>query len=240
MKIINKPEVNILTLEDPVEIRIEGITQVQVNADVGLTFAKGLRAFLRQDPDIIMVGEIRDKETAELAIQASLTGHLVLATLHTNSAAGALPRLIDMGIEPFLLTSTINICAAQRLVRKICKDCIQKTEASDSEKQKLKDVLEPIKGFSFDSLLQKNGGKIFLYKGAGCPQCGDTGYKGRIGIFEVFRMSEKINSMTISHESSQNIEKQAIEEGMITMLQDGFLKAMEGVSTIEEVLRVVG
>ncbi len=240
LKIVNSPEVNIMTLEDPVEIRIEGVTQVQVNNEVGLTFAKGLRAFLRQDPDIIMVGEIRDKETAELAIQASLTGHLVLATLHTNSAAGAIPRLIDMGIEPFLLTSTINICGAQRLVRKICKDCIQKYEANAGEVDKLREVLEPIAGFSFDSLLKKNGGKIFLYKGKGCPQCNDTGYKGRLGIFEVFKMSEKISALTISHDSAQNIEKVAIDEGMVTMMQDGFLKSMEGITTIEEVLRVVG
>ena len=145
-----------------------------------------------------------------------------------------------MGIEPFLLTSTINICAAQRLVRKICKDCIKKVEAKPEEITKLRDVLEPIAGFSFDSLLQKNGGKIFLYKGVGCPQCGDTGYKGRIGIFELFRMTEKLSSMTISHSSAQALEKEAIAEGMITMTQDGFFKAMEGTTTIEEVLRVVG
>lgn len=240
LKILNKPEVNIMTLEDPVEIRIDGITQVQVNADVGLTFAKGLRAFLRQDPDIIMVGEIRDKETAELAIQASLTGHLVLATLHTNSAAGAIPRLADMGIEPFLLTSTLNICAAQRLVRKICEHCKQVYQANEYELERVRAVLSVIKGFSFDSLLAKNGGKINLYKGKGCAQCGDTGYKSRIGIFEAFVLSEKISAMTISHDGAKNIEKQAIEEGMVSMLQDGFLKALEGITTIEEVLRVVG
>lgn len=239
LKILNKPEVNIMTLEDPVEIRIDGVTQVQVNAEVGLTFAKGLRAFLRQDPDIIMVGEIRDKETAELAIQASLTGHLVLATLHTNSAAGALPRLIDMGIEPFLLASTINIIAAQRLTRKICEHCKETYKATEGDLEELKEVLSKLDGFNFDAYLQKHGGNITLSRGQGCPQCGDSGYKGRIGIFEVFRMSEKISAMTLSHESANVIEKQAIAEGMISMQQDGFLKVLEGVTTIEEVLRVI-
>ncbi|MFQ5492615.1 MAG: GspE/PulE family protein [Candidatus Dojkabacteria bacterium] len=239
LKILNKPEVNIMTLEDPVEIRVDGITQVQVNQDVGLTFAKGLRAFLRQDPDIIMVGEIRDKETAELAVQASLTGHLVLATLHTNSAAGAIPRLVDMGIEPFLLASTINIAAAQRLVRKICEHCKKSYQATEEQMKKLREVLEPISGFSFDSLLKKNGGKMMLYKGQGCPQCGDSEYKGRIGIFEGFALTEKLAAMTISHKSTMDIEKEAVSQGMVTMMQDGFLKSLEGITTIEEVLRVV-
>jgi type IV pilus assembly protein PilB len=239
LKVLNKPEVNIMTLEDPVEIRLNGITQVQVNNDVGLTFAKGLRAFLRQDPDIIMVGEIRDKETAELAIQASLTGHLVLATLHTNSASGALPRLVDMGIESFLLASTINVVAAQRLTRKICANCKISYQATNEEMIKLKEVLQNLPGFNFDTFMQNNNNVIKLYKGQGCAQCSDSGYKGRLGIFEVFKMSDKLAAMTISHESAQNIEKQAIAEGMITMMQDGFLKALEGTTTIEEVLRVI-
>lgn len=239
IKILNQPAVNIMTLEDPVEIRIDGITQVQVNSDVGLTFAKGLRAFLRQDPDIIMVGEIRDKETAELAIQASLTGHLVLATLHTNNAAGAIPRLSDMGIEPFLLSSTVNVIGAQRLTRKICEHCKVDYSATLEELAKLNEVLTAMQGFNFNQLLEKNGGSIKLYKGTGCPQCGDTGYKDRIGIFEVFIMSDKISAMTISHESAQTIERQAVEEGMVTMMQDGFLKVLEGMTTIEEVLRVI-
>ncbi|KXK26590.1 MAG: Type II secretion system protein E [candidate division WS6 bacterium OLB20] len=239
LKIINKPEINIMTLEDPVEIRIDGITQVQVNADVGLTFAKGLRAFLRQDPDVILVGEIRDMETAELAVQASLTGHLVLATLHTNSAAGAIPRLKDMGIESFLLASTLELAAGQRLVRKICEHCTTSYIANEEQLAKLREVLDPIAGFSFDSLLQKNGGKINLYKGEGCPQCGDSGYKGRIGIFEVMKMTETLSNLTISTSSAQEIEKEAIKEGMITMMQDGFLKSLEGITTLEEVMRVV-
>lgn len=239
LHILNRPEVNIMTLEDPVEIRINGVTQVQVNADVGLTFAKGLRAFLRQDPDIIMVGEIRDKETAELAIQASLTGHLVLATLHTNSAAGALPRLNDMGIEPFLLTSTINVIGAQRLTRKICDQCKASYVATEDEIGKLRAQLGTLSGFDFEEFLKKNNGKIHLFKGEGCPQCGDSGYKGRIGIFEVFELSEEISSMTINRDGAKNIQKQAVAEGMMTMAQDGFLKVLEGITTIEEVLRVI-
>ena len=239
LKIINKPEVNIMTIEDPVEIRIDGITQVQVNTDVGLTFAKGLRSFLRQDPDIIMVGEIRDTETAELAVQEALTGHLVLCTLHTNSAATAIPRLIDMSVEPFLIASTINLAAAQRLTRKICEDCKKGYYATEGEIEKFNEILGKVSGFSMQTLLEKNQGKIILYKGAGCPQCGDSGYKGRIGIFESFNISPTLSAMIISRESAQNIEAQAIKEGMITMIQDGFIKALEGTTTLEEVLRVV-
>ncbi|MEI7578769.1 MAG: ATPase, T2SS/T4P/T4SS family [bacterium] len=239
LKILNRPEVNIMTLEDPVEIRIDGVTQVQVNADVGLTFAKGLRSFLRQDPDIIMVGEIRDRETAELAVQASLTGHLVLATLHTNSATGAIPRLTDMKVEPFLLASTVNLITAQRLTRKICEHCLYTVEATPEQLNAIRDVLSGVKGFNFDSYLANNGGHIILNQGKGCPNCSDSGYKGRIGIFEVFKMSEKIGAMTISHESAGVIEKQAIEEGMTTMLQDGYFKVLEGATTMEEVLRVI-
>ena len=240
LKILNTEGVNILTLEDPIEIRIDGVNQVQVNADVGLTFATGLRAFLRQDPNIIMIGEIRDAETAGLAVQAALTGHLVLATLHTNSAATAIPRLIDMGVEPFLLASTINICAAQRLIRKVCTSCRETYLASNEEIEKIKSVLENIKGFNVDTWLAKNQNKITLARGKGCDTCANTGYKGRMGIFEVFTISEKIRGMVISHEVAQNIEKVAIEEdGMTTMLQDGILKVLEGITTIAEVYRVI-
>lgn len=240
LKILNTEGVNILTLEDPIEIRIDGVNQVQVNADVGLTFATGLRAFLRQDPNIIMIGEIRDAETAGLAVQAALTGHLVLATLHTNSAATAIPRLIDMGVEPFLLASTINICAAQRLIRKVCTSCRETYLASNEEIEKIKSVLKNIKGFNVDTWLAKNQNKITLARGKGCDTCANTGYKGRMGIFEVFTISEKIRGMVISHEVAQNIEKIAIEEdGMTTMLQDGVLKVLEGITTIAEVYRVI-
>ncbi len=239
LNLLNNPSVNIMTLEDPVEIRIEGITQIQVNPDVGLTFAKGLRSLLRQNPDIIMVGEIRDKETAELAIQASMTGHLVLATLHTNSASGSLPRLIDMGIEPFLLASTINVAAAQRLVRKLCDNCKQSYLASAGEIEKLKEVFANSKNIDFNSLLQKNAGKIVLYKSPGCPQCSGTGYKGRIGIFEVMKITDSLSALILARESASNIEKAAITEGMSIMIQDGFVKVLSGVTTIEEVLRVI-
>lgn len=239
LRIINKPEVNIITLEDPVEIRIEGITQIQINNDVGLTFANGLRAILRQDPDIIMVGEIRDKETAKLAVQASLTGHLVLATLHTNSASGAIPRLIDMGIEPFLLSSTINLVAAQRLTRKICLDCKIQEQATDEQSNLIKKVLMDIPGFDFDKLLRQNNNSLVLNRGKGCPKCGDSGYRGRIGIFEAFKVDDDILKLITQASTSQIIHNTAVDKGMITMMQDGFFKVLEGLTTIEEVLRVV-
>lgn len=239
LRILNKPEVNIITLEDPVEIRIEGITQIQINNDVGLTFADGLRAVLRQDPDIIMVGEIRDKDTARLAVQASLTGHLVLATLHTNSASGAIPRLIDMGIEPFLLSSTINVVAAQRLTRKICPDCKIQEQAKPEQIAVVKEVLKDVPGFDFDALLRQNNNSLVLNRGKGCPKCGDSGYRGRIGIFEAFKINEEILRLITQSATSQTIQAAAVKNGMITMVQDGFLKVLEGLTTIEEVLRVV-
>jgi type IV pilus assembly protein PilB len=239
LRLLNKPEVNIITLEDPVEIRIEGITQIQINADIGLTFANGLRSVLRQDPDIIMVGEIRDKETARLAVQASLTGHLVLATLHTNNASGAIPRLIDMGIEPFLLASTVNVVAAQRLTRKICEHCREEYVASEEQMDEIEKVLSDVPEFDFSELLRQNNNKLILYKGKGCPKCGDSGYKGRIGVFEAFSVNEEILKLIADSAVSSDIESAAIEKGMITMIQDGYLKVLEGVTTIEEVLRVI-
>lgn len=237
LRILNKPNVNIMTLENPVEIRVDGVNQVQVNPEVGLTFAKGLRAFLRQDPDIIMVGEIRDQETAELAIQASLTGHLVLATLHTNSAAGALPRLFDMGVQDYLLASTINVVVGQRLVRTLCEKCKQSYEAPPEVVKQLQAVLGTIPGFDIFKVVG-DPGKVELFKSPGCPQCNNSGYQGRIGIFEVMKVSEVISQMIIANKTSQEIEKQSKTEGMITMVQDGFMKALEGVTTLEEVLRV--
>lgn len=239
LRILNRPEVNIITLEDPVEIRIEGITQIQINNDVGLTFASGLRAVLRQDPDIVMVGEIRDQETAKLAVQASLTGHLVLATLHTNNAAGAIPRLIDMGIEPFLLSSTINIVAAQRLTRRICENCKIEQIATAEQIKEIEETLANIPGFDFQKLLGQNNNKLVLYKGKGCTKCGDSGYRGRIGIFEVFKVDNEILKLISESAVAQDIEKAAISQGMTTMIQDGYLKVLEGITTIEEVLRVV-
>jgi type IV pilus assembly protein PilB len=236
LDILNNPNVNIQTLEDPVEIRMEGITQVQINPDIGLTFASGLRSFLRQDPDIIMVGEIRDSETANLAVQAALTGHLVLSTLHANYAAGAIPRLINMGVESFLLSSTVNAVVGQRLVRVICPHCKQSYIASVEETQQIKSVMSGLKGFS---LKNENSGAIKLFRGAGCGECNGTGFVGRVGIFEVLTISEKISQLIMEHRSAGDIESQAINDGMITMKQDGFLKSLEGITTITEVLRVV-
>ena len=225
---ISTPSVNIVTLEDPVEYQIAGINQVQINPAAGLTFASGLRSFLRQDPNIIMVGEVRDKETADLAIQASLTGHLVFSTLHTNSAAGALPRLLDMEAEPFLLASSMTCIVAQRVVRKICDQC---KETFDPAPEVIADIrnylgdLSPLAEFK-------------LYKGRRCETCNDTGYQGRIGIFEVLPITEKIGRLILEHKPAVDIEKTAIADGMILMKQDGYLKALEGITTLEEVLRV--
>ena len=269
LMIKNKPDVNIVTLEDPVEIKIDGVNQVQINSDVGLTFAKGLRAMLRQDPDIIMVGEIRDKETADLAIRASLTGHLVFATLHTNSAAGALPRLLDMEIEPYLLTSTVNVIVGQRLVRTICDKCKESYQASPEVVKTIHKIMAGLKGFDMYayprtttnvapagqvSTLDANkvpprelekqqqvrsaNQEILLYRGKGCSSCNNTGYSGRVGIFEVLKVSEKIAQLIMEHRSAGEIEKRAIEEGMVTMAQDGFIKVLEGKTTLEEVMRV--
>lgn len=227
---LNTPKVNIMTLEDPVEYQMPGVNQVQINPAVGLTFATGLRSFLRQDPNIILVGEIRDPETTDLAIQAALTGHLVFSTLHTSNAAGALPRLLDLGAQPFLLASTMNAIVGQRIVRKICDHC--KEEYSPPQT-----VVEDVKK-ELGKYFQDNGKGIKLYKGKGCSECGGSGYLGRIGIFEVLPVTPKITDLVLQKASSEKVEVEAIAEGMITMKQDGFLKALAGVTTIEEILRV--
>ncbi|MCL5438445.1 MAG: Flp pilus assembly complex ATPase component TadA [Patescibacteria group bacterium] len=226
---LNTTRVNIMSLEDPVEYQIPGVNQVQINPVVGLTFATGLRSFLRQDPNIILVGEIRDGETADLAIQAALTGHLVFSTLHTSNASGALPRLLDLGAENFLLASTMNGILGQRIVRKICPDCKESYVPSAEIIGEIKNVL---------GTLFPQGKEIKLYKGKGCAECGSSGYLGRIGIFEVLSVTEKIAHLILERADSTTIEKQATVEGMITMKQDGYLKVLNGVTTIEEVLRV--
>ncbi len=228
---INTIKVNIMTLEDPVEYQMAGVNQVQINPQAGLTFASGLRSFLRQDPNIIMVGEVRDEETAELAVQASLTGHLVFSTLHTNSAAGALPRLLDMKAEPYLLASSITAIVAQRVARKICQVC--KTEYEPAS-----DVMADISKVLGKLWTQDHNKKQILYRGKGCDQCGNTGYKGRIGIFEVLPITEKVSRLVLERAPALEIEKIAVEEGMITMKQDGYLKVVEGVTSIDETLRV--
>lgn len=227
---INTTRVNIMTLEDPVEYQIAGVNQVQINPAAGLTFATGLRAFLRQDPNIILVGEIRDKETTELATQAALTGHLVFSTLHTSSASGALPRLIDLGAPTFLLSSTISAVVGQRIVRKICESCKESYSPPPQITQEIKNNL----GF----LYPKNEAEIKISKGKGCEKCGGNGYLGRIGIFEVMPVSIKIASLILEVHDSATIEKEAVAEGMVTMKQDGYLKVLSGLTTPEEVLRV--
>lgn len=228
---LNTTRVNIMTLEDPVEYQISGVNQVQVNPAVGLTFATGLRSFLRQDPNIILVGEIRDKETTELAIQAALTGHLVFSTLHTSNAAGALPRLLDLGAETFLLASTMNAILGQRIVRKICTFCKEEYIPPPQIIEEIKNVLGKL-------FPQQNGQALKLYRGKGCEECGGSGYLGRIGIFETLPISSKIASLVLENADSNTMEKEAIEEGMITMKQDGYVKVLKGVTTVEEVLRV--
>lgn len=244
---LNTVRVNIVAIEDPVEIRVPGVNHVQVNPQAGLTFANGLRAFLRQDPNIIFVGEIRDGETAELAVHAALTGHLVLSTLHTNSAAGSIPRLLDMGVENFLLGSTLNAVLAQRLVRRVCDSC--KTEY-DPPKELHEGVEKVVESIQANKVLMardpetvkiiKNftAAKFRATKGAGCVKCGNTGYKGRFGIYELLTMTDDIAKLTIENSASGKIEEQAIKDGMLTLLQDGYLRVIEGATTIEEVMRV--
>lgn len=263
MTILNKPTVNIVSIEDPVEIRVLGVNQVQVNNDAGLTFASALRSFLRQDPNVISVGEIRDQETAQLAAQAALTGHLVISTLHTNSAAGVLPRLLDMGIEPYIIASTVHVCTAQRLCRRVCSNCKRAYPASDYERGEMHKILDSVGNFDEAKFIQfqkkyidgmqiipnpkepsagdpsGNTEQLYMFVGEGCDRCDQTGYSGRVGIFEVFQVTEKIGSMVMHGASSDEIEKEAINNGMLKMIQDGFLKSIEGMTTIEEVYRVI-
>lgn len=229
LKSLHKPEISIITIEDPIEYSIEGVNQIQVNRKTELTFANGLRAILRQDPDIIMVGEIRDRETAGLAINTALTGHLVLSTLHTNDAATTLPRMLDLGLEPYLITATVNLVIAQRLVRKICSFCKEGREATDAALKEL------AKSFGVAPLTKG----AMIYKGKGCEVCNNSGYRGRLGIFEVILVNDAIRQAMLERRSSSDIRKIARGEGMKTMVEDGFKKVLEGVTSIEEILRVV-
>lgn len=235
---LNQPGAKIITLEDPIEYQLDGINQSQVDAKRGYTFSDGLRSLLRQDPNIVMVGEIRDLETAEIAVQASLTGHLVLSTLHTNDAAGVIPRLIDIGVKPYFLVPSINAVIGQRLLRRLCPNCRQEHELNFDEAEqvnKILAVISPKAGLNIPSALPK------IYRaGAGCEQCNFIGYKDRLGIFEVFTMHDNIKQLTIDKAPSFKILQQAIENGMITMLQDGVLKVLEGTTSLDEVYRVVG
>lgn len=221
---LNKEEVNIITVEDPVEYQLEGINQIQVNTKVGMTFAAGLRAILRQDPDIVMVGEIRDTETAEIAVRASLTGHLVLSTVHTNDSVSTVTRLIDMGLEPFLVASSLSGVVAQRLVRRICRDCRQDVAPTEREKH----------------IFANRGMKVTsVSRGKGCPTCNMTGYKGRLAIHEILVVDEMMKKMIMNNRSINDIKEYAVQAGTIFLIDDGLLKVKQGVTTTEEILRVV-
>jgi type II secretory ATPase GspE/PulE/Tfp pilus assembly ATPase PilB-like protein len=229
LKHLNTKDVSIITIEDPIEYAIEGINQIQVNSRSGLTFANGLRSILRQDPDIIMVGEIRDTETAGLAINTALTGHLVLSTLHTNDAATTLPRMLDLGMEPYLITATVNIVIGQRLVRKICAHCKEEHTLTPGEEK----TLDEVGATNYFDRTRK------LWHGKGCERCNNSGYSGRIGIYEVMPVDDAIREAMLKRCSASEIKKQAVENGMTTMVQDGFEKAAQSLTTLEEVLRVI-
>jgi len=243
--ILNQPGVNISTVEDPIEYHVSGINQSQINPRVGFTFASGLRAFLRQDPDIIMVGEIRDQETAEIAMHAAMTGHLVLSTLHTNDAPTTLPRLMDMGIPPFLIAFTANVIVAQRLVRRLCEHCrvsYKLEAASVKELQKIMDIKSLLKLYKEQGIKLKTAEKklssMEFSRSKGCKKCSDTGYKGRIGIYEVLEVDAGVAELINKHATAPEIHDYAVKHGMTTMLEDGLVKAKQGITSIEEVLRV--
>jgi len=244
---INNTDINIITVEDPIEYQMEGIGQVQVNPKINLTFANGLRSIVRQDPDVILVGEIRDLETAEIAIQAALTGHLVFSTLHTNDSSSAVTRLIDMGIEPFLVTSSVNAILAQRLVRRLCKTCREPIEPDLEALQSIgltmesleieNDLAEILNKQSIDQTMLSAEGRT-IYQNKGCPDCQQTGYKGREGIFELLLMNDDTKTTILRTSDANAIKKTGVQHGMITLRQDGARKVLEGITTIEEVFRV--
>ncbi len=222
---INKPNINIITIEDPVEYQIKGISQIQVNPKIDLTFARGLRSIVRQDPDVILIGEVRDRETAEIAVQSALTGHLVFSTLHTNDSASAITRLVDMGVEPFLISSSVLAVAAQRLVRVLCDNCKKAYQPSTIY---LKSI----------GVAPEKFNETHIYKAVGCEKCINTGYKGRLGIFEIMLLNERLKGLILETFDSNRIKKMAIDQKMVTLRQDGINKVLEGITTMEEVLRV--
>ena len=232
---IQNEGINIVTLEDPVEYQMPGINQSQVNAEIKYTFATGLRSIVRQDPDVIMIGEIRDYETANMAVHAALTGHVVLSTLHTNDASGAIPRLIDMKIEPFLITSTLNVVIAQRLCRKICENCKKEIPPAEDKRALIE---QEIRNLPKEERKETEGKKYTLFHGEGCNLCSQTGYKGRIGIFEILPLQESLKMLINQRVSSDQIAKEALKLGMLTLKQDGILKVIAGVTTLDEVYRV--
>jgi len=238
INILNKPEINIVTLEDPIEYFITGVNQSQIRPAIGYSFASGLRSILRQDPNVIMVGEIRDNETAELATHAALTGHIVLSTLHTNDAFGAIPRLIDMKIEPFLISSSVNIVIAQRLVRKICQDCKTKIEITPNLKKEIFEILSPVskKIPEVEELLRK---EITIYRGRGCPKCNQEGCRGRVAIFEVLDITDKIREIITTGCEIERVKKEFENQGMLSMRQESWVKVLRGITTPEEVIKAI-
>jgi type IV pilus assembly protein PilB len=238
LKILNKEKVNIITLEDPIEYYMEGINQSQVRPDIGYDFASGIRSVVRQDPNVIMVGEIRDNETAELGTHASLTGHIVLSTLHTNDAFGAIPRMIDMKIEPFLIASSINLILAQRLVRKICEFCREPIEISAEIEKDIAKNLTGIKDINLEEFRDTKTGRLKFYHGRGCGRCGQEGYKGRTVIFEVLEITEEMKKIIVEGCKVEEVKAEFKRQGMLEMRRDGYIKALKGATTIEEIMRV--
>ncbi|NVP17949.1 type II/IV secretion system protein [Candidatus Gracilibacteria bacterium] len=238
---LNKVDVNIMTLEDPVENQVDGINQSQVKPDIGYTFAYGLRTALRQDPDIIMVGEMRDKETVDIAIEASLTGHLVLSTIHTNSSAETITRILNMGVQPFLIPASVNIIIAQRLIKRLCSHCKKPLDLKSLGKDTLENVKNSINITKKEELIERVGlDKLktpTFYGPVGCEHCDNTGYKGRVGIYEVLEITPGVKEMILNGSSAYNINLQAIKEGMISLEQDGIIKALNGLTSLEEVYR---
>ncbi|MBU4482029.1 GspE/PulE family protein [Patescibacteria group bacterium] len=240
---LNDSETKIITIEDPIEYEVKGVNQSQINESKEYTFAKGLRSIVRQDPDIILVGEMRDLETVDIALNAALTGHLVLSTLHTNDAAGAIPRFLAMGAKPYLLAPALNLIVAQRLVRKLCEKCKEKIELDDNAKDKINNILQSLdeSGIRNQKLEIRDLNDVNFYKAVGCEECNKLGYNGRIGVFEMFEMSKEIEEIILSSEVSEyKIRGIAQKNGMITMAQDGIIKAVQGITSLEEVFRVVG
>jgi type IV pilus assembly protein PilB len=221
---VNTPETNIITAEDPVEFNLHGINQVQMKEQIGLNFAAALRSFLRQDPNIILVGEIRDFETAEIAVKAALTGHLVLSTLHTNDAPSTINRLMNMGIEPYLVATSVHLICAQRLVRRLCKECKE-------------EVQMPVQALTDIGYAEDEAPRVKLYKGRGCGVCNNTGYRGRVGLYEVMEITDELREMILCGASSLELKNKALEQGMISLRKSGLRKIRDGLTTVEEVVR---
>ena len=237
VQVVNHPEIKIITLENPIEYRLPGVEQIEINPSKGLTFASGLRSILRQDPDMILLGEMRDAETAETAVHAALTGHLVFSTLHTNDAAGAVPRLVDMGINPSVLAPSLNVVIAQRLVRIVCAKCSEQYAPDSALRERILDAMQGVRADIFNPADVKNPG-LMLVKAKGCKACGNTGYKGRTGVFEIFTVQGEMEGLVLEGADRQRIQEVALRQGMTTIAQDGYLKVLSRITTIEEVERV--